>query len=166
MFNLTNADKLRKRMQEKEPDYEKRFMDRMRKDQPDKYAKYIHEDVYGHHIGDRETYNDFVKDLPWKDGTGYGEKWKVDEIENRSKINFNDYDFDKYDYAYEVNRMYADNNNALTDFDAYLKVAKNHLTDNYYNGIPAERAYEEAKTRMKRYYNSRRDRDNDGRYNE
>lgn len=169
MYNLNGADKLRRKKQEKDPNYDRKLLDRIKRSYPENYAHYIHEDEYGRHIGDRETYNEAIKNLYWKNGDGIGAKWDVDDLANKSKINFNEQEYDKYDYGYTVNRLHADNNNAFTDSDYYMQMAKNYLTDDYYNGRPSERAYEDMRNRTRMYIRemaTRKDRDNDGRYNE
>lgn len=165
MYNINNADQLRQKKREKDPNYERKLLDKIKQYYPEHYAHYVHEEEYGRHIGDKDTYKEAVNNLNWKqpkDGRSSGPMWDADDLAEKSHIDFDERDFDKYDYAYTVNRLYADNNNAYTESSGYMKMAENYLTDyNYHH--PGERAYEDMKRRM-RY--TRRDRDNDGRYNE
>lgn len=165
MYNVSIADKLRTKKQEQDPNYNKKVLDYIREEDPQAYARYLHEDAYGRHIGDKETYNEAVKNLPWKNGKGNGAHWELDDIVRQSGIDFAKKNYDKYDYGYTVNRMYADNNNVFDDESYYMKMTQNYLEDYNYGSRPYERAYHDARKRSKAY-NTRRDRDNDGRYYE
>ena len=55
----------------------------------------------------------------------------------------------KYDYAYVVNMFWSDYCNIFTEPSYYLKMAKNYLTDPDYCGEASERAYHNAKKRIK-----------------
>lgn len=142
-----------------------------------------------HHIQDEQMYRDAVRNLRWNNGKGQGERWKKEDLLNRSNINFNEEYFTPYDYAYTVNAMYADYGKISEKPDYYEQMGKDYLHNDSFPERGEERAYYDAARRSRRYYNryddyplrseynyenrrnynernTYRDRDNDGRYNE
>jgi hypothetical protein len=145
---------------------------------------------YGRHIQDEQMYRDAVRNLRWNNGRGQGERWKKEDLIDRSGINFNEEYFTPYDYAYSVNMMYADYGKMSEKPEPYEQMGKDYLHNDSFPERGDERAYYDAEMRSRRYnnryddgmryeytnrYQNRRgynergsygDRDNDGRYNE
>lgn len=144
---------------------------------------------YGRHIQDEQMYRDAARNLRWNNGRGQGERWKKEDLIDRSGINFNEEYFTPYDYAYAVNAMYADYGKMTEKPEPYEQMAKDYLRNDSFPERGDERAYYDAARRSRRYYNryddyplrseynyenrrgynergTYRDRDNDGRYNE
>jgi len=141
--------KLKKEYPNLDTDLVKYFIDEMKEEACLVLMDYEHKKEYGCHIGYAELYDKAVNLLDWADDKGSGEKWTVEEIANRSGIDFDTKDYYKYDYAYVVNMLYSDYCNIFTDSGIYLKMAKNYLEDPDYMGDPSERAYHNAKKRIK-----------------
>lgn len=116
--------------------------------------EYEIEKEYGCHIGTEEFYEKAVDLLEWVGDKGEGAKWSVDDIIRLSGIDFDKKDYTDYDYAYVVNMLYSDYCNVFTDSSYYMKMARNYLEDldpaDKQN--PSERAYRDAKERIKNYY--------------
>ena len=94
-------------------------------------------------------YNEAVSLLEWVENRGHGAKWAVDDIVKLANINFDNKEYTKYDYAYIMNALYSDYCNIFTEPSYYLKMAKNYLEDADYWGEASERAYHDAKKRIK-----------------
>lgn len=109
------------------------------------FDKYEH----GCHIVSEPVYEKAVGYLDWIGGTGHGAKWTVDDIVSLSGIDFDNKEYTELDYCYIVNMLYSDYCNIFTEPACYLKMAKNYLEDEDYFGIAAERAYKNAKKRIK-----------------
>lgn len=132
------------------------------------------------HIQNEEQYRNAIRNLK------KGEYWKIENLINRSDVNFNEEQYTPYDYAYMVNAMKSDYD--ISDKpEQYMRMAKEYLRNDSFPERGGERAYYDAQRRSMRYenrfdpyyenygyenrrrYNERnsyRDRDNDGRYNE
>jgi len=134
------------------------------------------------HIQNEEQYRNAIRNLK------KGEYWKIENLINRSDVNFNEEQYTPYDYAYAVNAMKSDYD--ISDKpEQYMRMAKEYLRNDSFPERGGERAYYDAQRRSMRYenrfdpymgneryeyenrrrYNERnsfRDRDNDGRYNE
>lgn len=159
MHDLTKADEIYNKMStdEKVNKTFKIFKEQM----PEEYCNLMYIMEYGCHIATKEMYDKAVSLFDWVDDKGSGAKWSVDEIVRSSGIDFDSMEhkekkkFTKFDYAYVVNMLYSDNCNVgdLTS-SGYLKMAKNYLTDkDPADGCDAsERAYKDAKERIKNYY--------------
>ena len=105
--------------------------------------------LFGCHIGTRDFYDKVVSLLEWSNGSGKGEKWSPKEVEQASGINFDDKDYYLYDFAYIMNMLYSDYGHIFVDTNQYIKMSKAYLEDADYMGDPAERAYHNAKKRIK-----------------
>lgn len=103
--------------------------------------------LYGYHIVSKEMYEDAVDCLVNQDGSK-GAKWSLTEIENKVNIDFDNKDYTLMDYAYTLNMKYSDIGD-LTSTDMLMKIAKRYLEDKDYYGDPSERAYFDAKERIK-----------------
>lgn len=159
MYNVDKADRLLKRKLEKDPNYTKKLIEKIKEHNPEEFAKTMLEDVYGRHIGDEEMYNDAVRNLHWMNKKGTGAKWDKDDLIQRSGIDFNDEGFTPYDYAYMVNAHYADYGNISDDPKYYMQMTKDYLRNNSFPERANERAYHDAQMRARRYnYNNRQDR--------
>lgn len=103
--------------------------------------------LYGYHIVSKEMYEDAVDCLVNQDDSK-GAKWSLTEIENKVNIDFDNKDYTLMDYAYTLNMKYSDIGD-LTSTDMLMKIAKRYLEDKDYYGDPSERAYFDAKERIK-----------------
>lgn len=159
MYNLDKADRLLKRKLEKDPNYTKKLLEKIKEENPEQFARTMMEDAYGHHIGDEEMYNDAVRNLKWTNRKGSGAKWDKDDLIQRSNIDFNEEGYTPYDYAYSVNAHYADYGTISEDPKYYMDMARNYLRNDSYPERGGERAYYDAQMRSRRYnYNNRYDR--------
>ena len=159
MYNLDKADRLLKRKLEKDPNYTKKLLEKIKEENPEQFARTMMEDAYGHHIGDEEMYNEAVRNLKWANRKGSGAKWDKDDLIQRSNIDFNEEGYTPYDYAYSVNAHYADYGNISEDPKYYMQMARDYLKNDSYPERGGERAYYDAQMRSKRYnYNNRYDR--------
>lgn len=116
------------------------------------YNEYNRYDDYNdHHIRDERMYRDAVRNLRWENGKGQGERWKKDDLIDRSNINFNEEYFTPYDYAYAVNMMYANYGKLSEKPDYYEEMTKSYLRNDSYPERGDERAYYDAARRSRRY---------------
>ncbi len=162
MYNVDKADRLLKRKLEKDPNYTKKLLEKIKQDNPDEFARATFESEYGAHIGDRDMYDEAMRDLKWINRKGSGAKWDADDLIQRSNINFEEEAYSPYDYAAAVNSLYADYGTISEDPKYYMEMAKNYLkNDSYYPERGDERAYYDAQRRSRRNrydYNNRYDR--------
>lgn len=195
MYDMNKADQFYERRLDKDPNYNRKMVEKFREEMPEEYKKFMYRQEYGNHIGDRSMYDDAVRHLRWSNNKGSGAKWDVDELASKSGIDFDEEGYSKYDYGMAVNQLYADYSNIFTEPSYYMKMARNYLTSKNYPYRPQERAYHEAEMRSRNYdyrdnaygrdnYNyrnhydpyeyrnergrrdGRADRDRDGKYNE
>lgn len=124
---------------------------------PDEVGKMVEEMYLGCHIRDEKMYDKAVSYFVNHDGTK-GAKWTVDDIVNKSGINFDKKEYTDLDYAYVVNMMYSDYGNKIKDPELLLDMAVQYLEDEDYPGEASERAYKNAKKRI-RYYETEEKRD-------
>jgi hypothetical protein len=101
------------------------------------------------HLLTKEQYDVATELFEWVDDKGTGIKWSVDDIVKLSNISFETKDYTKFDYAYVVNMLWSDYCNVFIEPSYYLKMAKNYLEDPDYCGDASERAYHNAKNRIK-----------------
>jgi len=150
MYNLDKADRLLKRKLEKDPNYTKKLLEKIKQDNPDEFARATFESEYGAHLGDEDMYYDAVRNLKWVNGKGKGEKWDKDDLIQRSNLDFNEERFTPWDYAMAVNSHYADYGTISEDPKYYMDMAKNYLRNNSYDVRGDERAYYDAQMRERR----------------
>ena len=156
MYNVDKADRLLKRKLEKDPNFTKKLLEKIKEENPEEFARNMMEEAYGRHIGDEEMYNDAVRNLHWTNRKGSGAKWDKDDLIQRSNIDFNEEGYTPYDYAYAVNAHYADYGNISDDPKYYMQMAKDYLRNDSYPERGGERAYYDAQMRSRRYnYNNR-----------
>jgi hypothetical protein len=149
MFDLKKADEIYHKKREAQPDYDHELVMEWRHDMPHQFAQKMYEDEYGCHIFDEELYEEATELFAWVDNKGTGAKWSVEDIVKLSNISFGDKEYTKYDYAYIMNMLYSDYCNVFAEPSYYLKMAKNYLEDPDYCGEASERAYHDAKKRIK-----------------
>jgi hypothetical protein len=140
-------------LKEKYPNFEKMIFERFMEDMPaEAYVTMLffdNDEKGDYHITNEDQYKCAVNLLEWVDEKGQGEKWGVEDIVRLANINFMDKDYTKFDYAYIMNMLYSDNNNVFIEPSYYLKMSKNMLEDPDYMGEPSERAYHNARKRIK-----------------
>lgn len=151
MYDLKKADELYHKRRTENPNYDHDLVMEWRQDMPHQFSQKMYEDEYGCHIFDVEMYNEAVSLLEWVDNRGQGAKWAVEDIVKLANINFDEKEYTKYDYAYIMNVLWSDYCNIFMEATYYLKMAKNYLEDPDYCGDASERAYHNAKKRI-RYY--------------
>jgi len=106
---------------------------------------------YGCHIVDEDMYNKAVSLLKWANGKGTGAKWSVEDIIKVSDIDFDSKDYYPMDFAYVMNMMWSDYCHIFTETNYYIQMSKSYLEDADYMGDASERAYKNAKKRIKYY---------------
>jgi hypothetical protein len=159
MYNVDKADRLLKRKLEKDPNYTKKLLEKIKERNPEEFAQTMMEDTYGRHIGDEDMYNEAMRNIHWTNRKGSGAKWDKDDLIQRSGIDFNMEGYTPYDYAYTVNAMYADYGNISEDPKYYMQMARDYLRNDSYPEQGNERAYYDAQRRSRRYnYGNRYDR--------
>ena len=122
-----------------------------------KELKETHPDIDSHLV------KHFIENMPdeayvsllfeWVEDKGTGAKWSCDDILKLANINFENKEYTKYDFCYQMNMLYSDYCNTPIDTNTYVKMAKNDLEDPDYCGEASERAYHNARKRIK-YNNS------------
>lgn len=161
MYNLDKADRLLKRKLEKDPNYTKKLLEKIKQDNPEEFARATFEDIYGKHLGDAEMYEDAVRNLRWSNGKGNGAKWDKDDLIRRSNIDFNEEAFTPWDFAYLTNARFSDYSDISEDPKYFMAMARDDLRNNQFVEPAHERAYYDAqnRTRRNRYnYDNRYDR--------
>ena len=149
MNDLQKAIEIYKKRVAENSNYDKEIVTEWRENMPDEFTRFIFESEYGCHIVDDKMYEEAVGYLKWSNGKGKGAKWSVDEIKSVAGIDFDTKDYYILDYAYVLNMLWSDYCDIFTDTNYYLKMAKNYLEDKDYCGDPSERAYKNAKKRIK-----------------
>lgn len=149
MYDLQKATEIYNRKMSENRNFAKEIVEEWREDMPENFAEYMLKLEYGCHIVDVSMYDEAVSYLKWMDDRGTGAKWTVDEIKKASSIDFDTKDYYLHDYAYVCNMLWSDYCNIFTETSYYLKMARNYLEDIDYCGEPDERAYKNAKKRIK-----------------
>ena len=124
---------------------------------PDEVGRMVEEMYLGCHIRDEKMYEKAVSYFINPDGSK-GAKWTVSDIVNKSGIDFDKKDYTKHDYAYVVNMLHSDYGSKIKDPELLLDMAVMYLEDEDYPGEASERAYKNAKKRI-RYYETEEKRD-------
>lgn len=107
------------------------------------------EEEENYHLINKTQYDKAVELLDWVDDKGNGAKWSCDDILKLANINFENKEYTKYDFCYQMNMLYSDYCNTPIDTNTYIKMAKNDLEDPDYYGEASERAYHNARKRIK-----------------
>lgn len=149
MNDLFKATEIYKKRLAENSNYALEIVDEWRENMPDEFIKFIYESEYGCHIVDEGMYDEAVSYLKWSNDKGNGAKWSVDEIKAVANIDFDSKDYYELDYCYVINMLYSDYCDVFTEPSYYVKMAKNYLEDKDYWGDPSERAYKNAKKRIK-----------------
>ena len=150
MYNVDKADRLLKRKLEKDPNFTKKLLEKIKEENPEEFARSMMEEAYGRHIGDEEMYNEAVRNLKWTNRKGSGAKWDKDDLIQRSGLDFNEEGFTPYDYSYTVNALYADYGNISDDPKYFMQMGKDYLRNDSYPEKGGERAYYDAQRRSRR----------------
>lgn len=108
------------------------------------------------HITNRQKYDEAVQRLKWSNDKGHGERWKLEDLEKWSKIDFKNADYTKYDFAYLVNMLYAKCCKEFTDMSYFVKIAKCLLEDDdkqtkMYRGAEHDK-HKHKKSNMENHY--------------
>ena len=149
MYDIKKAEEIYNKKREENPNYDHDLVMEWKKDMPQQFAQKMYEDEYGCHIFDKGMYDEATELFEWVDGKGTGIKWSIDDIVKLSNISFETKEYTKFDYCYIVNMLWSDYCNVFTEPSYYLKMAKNYLEDPDYCGDASERAYHNAKNRIK-----------------
>ena len=146
---------IRKELKEHYPDIDEKIIETFIDKMPDEaYLTYLffqNEEEENYHLLNKMQYDKAVELFDWIDDKGTGAKWTIDEITRG--MNFDNKEYTKYDFAYVSNMLYSDYCNVFTESSYYLKMARNYLEDPDYCGDSSERAYHNARKRIK-YYSS------------
>lgn len=119
---------------------------------PDEVGKMVEEMYLGCHLRDEKIYEKAVSYFVNPDGAK-GAKWSVSDIKEKAGIDFDKKEYTELDYAYVVNMLYSDYGSKIKDPEILLDMAVMYLEDEDYPGEPSERAYKNAKKRIK-YFDS------------
>ena len=151
MSDLDKALELYNERVKENPNYPQQVIDEWRMDMPDQFVDYIFRTEYGCHISGRDFYDEAVSYLDWVNEKGTGAKWSVEDIKAVSGIDFNTKDYTLFDFAYVMNMLWSDYCDIFNEPTYYIRMSKNYLEDADYMGDPSERAYKNAKKRIKYY---------------
>lgn len=134
----------------KHPNIDYEMMMKFADEMPDEFEMAIMEYENGCHIATKKMYDEAVSYFENPNGTE-GAHWDVDTIRMKSGIDFNTFKaYTLWDLAYMVNMHYSDYGDFLAT-DMLFKMAKRDLEDKDYPGEASERAYKDAKKRI-RYF--------------
>lgn len=158
MYDLQKATEIYNKNLSEDSNYAKEIVEEWRDSMPENFAEYMFRKEYGCHIVDVNFYNKAISYLKWSNGKGMGAKWSVDEIKKVSGIDFDDKDYYLLDFAYIMNMLWSDYCNVFTDSSYYIKMSVDYLEDVDYMGDPSERAYKNAKKRI-RYFKEKEEYD-------
>ena len=132
----------------KHPNIDHDMMMKFAREMPAQFEMAIMEYKHGCHIASERMYNEAVKYFENPNGSE-GPYWDVSTIRIKSGIDFNSMkDYTLWDFAYLANMHYSDYGDFL-GAEQILKMAKRDLEDKDYPGDPTERAYKDAKRRIK-----------------
>ena len=137
-----------KELKEKHPTIDHDLVMTFAEEMPDEFENALLIYEYGCHIVSKDMYREAVSYFENPDGTK-GAKYTVEDIVQRSGIDFDKKEYTKLDFAYMVNMHFSDYGERIKDLDYLMFMAKHDLTDKDYPGDPTERAYHNAKKRIK-----------------
>ena len=149
MHDLDKAIEIYNKRVAENPKYPQEVIDEWREDMPDEFTRFIFEGEYGCHITSKEMYDEAVSLLHWVNDKGKGAKWSVSDIKSVANIDFDSKDYYELDFAYVMNMLWSDYCDVFTEPMYYVKMSKNYLEDDDYMGDPSERAYKNAKKRIR-----------------
>lgn len=137
-----------KTVKEKHPNIDHDMVMEFAEEMPVQFEMAIMKYKYGCHIGSKRMYDEAVALFENPNGT-QGAYWDIDTIRIKSGIDFNSMkDYTLWDFGYLANMHYSDYGDFL-GAEQILKMAKRDLEDKDYPGDPTERAYKDAKRRIK-----------------
>lgn len=132
----------------KHPNIDHDMMMKFAREMPAQFEMAIMEYKHGCHIASERMYNEAVKYFENPNGSE-GPYWDVSTIRIKSGIDFNTMkDYTIFDICYLANMHYSDYGDFLSA-EQIIKMAKRDLEDKDYPGDPTERAYKDAKRRIK-----------------
>lgn len=134
-------------IKEKHPNIDYDMVMMFAEDMPDEFEMAIMEYEYGCHIASKRMYEQAVSYFVNPDNHK-GANWDVETIKAKANIDFNTKEYTLWDYAYMVNMHYSDYGEKLGT-DLIFWMAKKDLEDKDYAGVASERAYKDAKKRIK-----------------
>ena len=156
---MTHDDKVKhiyKELKEKYPEIDYKMMHHFMKKMPAEayiaFLFYENEENDDFHLRNKMQYDKSVELFEWVENKGTGAKWTCEDILKLASINFESKDYTKYDYCYVMNMLWSDYCNVFQDASYYLKMAKNYLEDPDYMGEASERAFCNARKRIKFHY--------------
>ena len=149
MYDLQKATEIYNRKLAENNNYAREIVEEWREDMPENFSEYMFKKEYGCHIVDINFYEKAISYLKWANGKGVGAKWSIEDVKRVSEIDFDEKDYYLLDFAYTMNMLWSDYCNIFTDTSYYIKMSKNYLEDTDYMGDPSERAYKNAKKRIK-----------------
>ena len=136
----------------KHPNIDHEMIMRFAEEMPTEFEMSIMEYEHGCHIASQRMYDEAVSYFENPNGTE-GAYWDVNTVKMKSNMDFNNFkDYTLYDLAYMANMHYSDYGDFLSA-DMLIKMAKRDLEDKDYPGDPTERAYKDAKKRIKYFRN-------------
>lgn len=108
------------------------------------------EEYFCHHIVSEQQYEKYTKYFENTDGTK-GPHWSVEQVKEKSGLDFSTKDYTCYDFAYVVNMKYSDDGDLMSP-EVIFKSAKRFLEDKD-SGFkdPSIRAYKDGKQRYLRF---------------
>lgn len=146
LFNKYNEIK------RKFPNIDNEMIMKFAEEMPTIFEMSIMEYEHGCHIVSERMYNEAVSFFENFNGTE-GAYWDVNTIKMKANIDFNNFkDYTLYDLAYMANMHYSDYGDFLSA-DMLIKMAKRDLEDKDYPGDPTERAFKDAKKRIRYFKN-------------
>lgn len=132
----------------KHPTIDHDMMMKFAHEMPTEFEMAIMEYKHGCHIASKRMYDEAVSYFENPNGTS-GAYWDIDTIRIKSGIDFNTMkDFTLWDFAYLANMHYSDYGDFISA-DQIFKMVKRDLMDKDYPGDATERAYKDAKRRIK-----------------
>lgn len=134
-------------IKEKHPNLDHEMVMRFAQEMPEEFEMVIMEYEHGCHIATKRMYEEAVSYFENYDGAE-GAKWTVEEVKTKSNIDFNQKEYTLYDFAYMVNMHFSDYGDKISSETLFV-MAKRDLEDKDYYGEPSERAYKDAKKRIK-----------------
>lgn len=136
----------------KHPNIDHEMIMRFAEEMPTEFEMSIMEYEHGCHIASQRMYDEAVSYFENPNGTE-GAYWDVNTVKMKSNMDFNTFkDYTLFDLAYMANMHYSDYGDFLSA-DMLIKMAKRDLEDKDYPGDPTERAYKDAKRRIKYFRN-------------
>lgn len=136
----------------KYPNIDNEMIMKFAEEMPIVFEMSIMEYENGCHIASERMYKEAVSYFENQNGTE-GAYWDVNTVKMKSGIDFNTFkDYTLWDFAYMANMHYSDYGDFLST-DMIFRMAKRDLEDKDYPGDPTERAYKDAKKRIKYFRN-------------